>query len=93
MIINISKYTVSKNGVDLSLTHTEFEIVKLLATNQGRAFSKEQLYNAIWKEPYYGNENVLNTHINRLRNKLSDSADKNSYIKTLWGIGYKMEEE
>lgn len=93
LIINISKYTVSKNGVDLSLTHTEFEIVKLLATNQGRAFSKEQLYNAIWKEPYYGNENVLNTHINRLRNKLSDSADKNSYIKTLWGIGYKMEEE
>ncbi|MCM0736537.1 response regulator transcription factor [Clostridioides difficile] len=93
LIINISKYVVSKNGIDLNLTHTEFEIVKLLATNQGRAFSKEQLYNTIWKEPYYGNENVLNTHINRLRNKLSDSIEKNNYIKTLWGIGYKMEEE
>lgn len=93
LTINVSKYTVSKNGADLNLTHTEFEIVRLLATNQGRAFSKEQLYNAIWKEPYYGNENVLNTHINRLRNKLSDSADKNNYIRTLWGIGYKMEEE
>ena len=93
LIINISKYVVSKNGIDLNLTHTEFEIVKLLATNQGRAFSKEQLYNAIWKEPYYGNENVLNTHINRLRNKLSDGIEKNNYIKTLWGIGYKMEEE
>lgn len=68
-------------------------IVRLLAANQGRAFSKEQLYNAIWKEPYYGNENVLNTHINRLRNKLSDDGDKNIYTKTLWGIGYKMEEE
>ncbi|HBH3049392.1 TPA: winged helix-turn-helix domain-containing protein, partial [Clostridioides difficile] len=55
--------------------------------------SKEQLYNTIWKEPYYGNENVLNTHINRLRNKLSDGTEKNNYIKTLWGIGYKMEEE
>ncbi|HBG5346703.1 TPA: response regulator transcription factor [Clostridioides difficile] len=93
LIINISKYVVSKNGIDLNLTHTEFEIVRLLATNQGRAFSKEQLYNIIWKEPYYGNENVLNTHINRLRNKLSDGMGKNNYIKTLWGIGYKMEEE
>lgn len=93
LIINVSKYTVSKKGVDLNLTHTEFEIIRLLATNQGRAFSKEQLYNTIWKETYYGNESVLNTHINRLRNKLSDGTDKNNYIKTLWGIGYKMEEE
>lgn len=91
--INVSQYTVSKNGADLKLTHTEFEIIRLLATNQGRAFSKELLYNAIWKEAYYGNENVLNTHINRLRNKLSDGTDKHNYIKTLWGIGYKMEEE
>lgn len=93
LTINVSKYTVSKNDTDLNLTHTEFEIIRLLAANQGRAFSKEQLYNAIWKEPYYGNENVLNTHINRLRNKLSGDANKNQYIKTLWGIGYKMEEE
>lgn len=93
LTINVSKYIISKNGIDLNLTHTEFEIIKLLATNQGRAFSKEQLYNAIWKEPYYGNESVLNTHINRLRNKLSDGTDNNIYIKTLWGIGYKMEEE
>lgn len=93
LTISVSEYTVSRNDRDLNLTHTEFEIVRLLAANQGRAFSKEQLYNAIWKEPYYGNENVLNTHINRLRNKLSDDGDKNIYIKTLWGIGYKMEEE
>ena len=79
LTINISKYTVSKNG--------------LLAANQGRAFSKEQLYTSIWKETYYGNENVLNTHMNRLRNKLSANTEKNDYIKTLWGIGYKMEEE
>lgn len=93
LVINVSNYTVSKKGVDLNLTHTEFEIIRLLAANQGRAFSKEQLYTAIWKETYYGNESVLNTHINRLRNKLSNGEDKNNYIKTLWGIGYKMEEE
>ena len=93
LTINISKYTVSKNGKNLNLTHTEFEILRLLAANQGRAFSKEQLYTSIWKETYYGNENVLNTHMNRLRNKLSANTEKNDYIKTLWGIGYKMEEE
>ncbi len=92
LTINVSKHTVSKNGTDLNLTHTEFEFLRLLAANQGRAFSKEQLYNTIWKEAYYGNESVLNTHINRLRNKLSDGTDKSDYIKTLWGIGYKMEE-
>lgn len=93
LTINSSNYVVSKNGIDLDLTRTEFAIVRLLASNQGRAFSKEQLYNAIWKEPYYENENVLNTHINRLRRKLSNDSEKNNYIKTLWGIGYKMEEE
>lgn len=91
--IHLSEYQVRREGKDLNLTHTEFEILKLLVTNRGRAFSKEQLYHAVWKEPYYGNENVLNTHMNRLRNKLSCGEEKKAYIRTLWGIGYKMEEE
>ena len=91
--IHLSEYQVRREGKDLNLTHTEFEILRLLVTNQGRAFSKEQLYHAVWKEPYYGNENVLNTHMNRLRNKLSCGEEKKAYIRTLWGIGYKMEEE
>lgn len=91
LCINASTYTVTKQDINLNLTRTEFEILHLLASNQGRAFSKEQLYSIIWKEPYYGNENVLNTHMNRLRNKLSDGSKKENYIKTLWGIGYKME--
>ncbi|MCM1257265.1 MAG: helix-turn-helix domain-containing protein [Roseburia sp.] len=63
----------------------------MLASHPGQSFSKERLYNLIWKEPYLGNENVLNTHINRLCGKLK-AASKNDadYIKTLWGIGYKM---
>ncbi len=85
LTINGSNYTVTKNGADLNLTHTEFEIVRLLAANQGRAFSKEQLYHAIWKEPYYGNENVLNTHINRLRNKLSDGGGARTIILKPFG--------
>ena len=77
----------------MELTRTEFEILNLMASHPGQAFSKERLYDLIWKEPYFGNENVLNTHINRLRAKLKMVSNSDTtYIKTLWGIGYKMEE-
>lgn len=50
------------------------------------------MYLKIWNEPYYGNERVLNSHMNRLRGKLNiDNSNKMDYIQTLWGIGYKME--
>ncbi|MCI8489771.1 MAG: response regulator transcription factor [Lachnospiraceae bacterium] len=91
--INPTNYTVSRQGRNLELTRTEFEILRILAQNPGQAFSKERLYELIWKEPYYGNEHVLNTHMNRLRSKLkAEEQDDTVYIKTLWGIGYKMEE-
>ena len=92
--INETKHTARISGTELELTRTEFEILCLLAASPGQAFSKERLYELVWKEPYFGNENVLNTHINRLRSKLkSASQSEIPYIKTLWGIGYKMEEE
>jgi len=90
--INVYKYSVTKKGKQLNLTHKEFEILKLLSSNLGRVFSKEQIYNQVWKEPYYGDENAINVHIKRLRNKLSNDKCDFQYIKTLWGIGYKMEE-
>lgn len=91
--INIANHTVYREGRNLELTHTEFDILCLLASEPGKSFSKERLYELVWKEPYYGNENVLNTHMNRLRTKLKmGKDDENTYIKTLWGIGYKMEE-
>lgn len=92
--INISKRTVTQSGWPLQLTRTEFDILSLLAANPGRAFSKEALYELVWKEPYYGEENVLNSHMNRLRTKLKNPVKPELvYINTLWGIGYKMEEE
>lgn len=92
--INPVCYTVSRQGNPIDLPPIEFKILHLLASHPGQAFSKERLYELIWKEPYFGNENVLNTHINRLRLKLKKNAeDTTAYIKTLWGIGYKMEEK
>ncbi|MCM1026445.1 MAG: response regulator transcription factor [Roseburia sp.] len=89
-----SAYTAKAAGVSLDLTRTEFEILLLLASHPGQAFSRERLYELVWKEPCFGEENVLNTHINRLRAKLKNaSGGDTAYIKTLWGIGYKMEEK
>ena len=90
--IYTDQHKVERGGKIINLTHTEFEILVLLASNPGRAFSKEEMYLKIWNEPYYGNERVLNSHMNRLRGKLNiDNSNKMDYIQTLWGIGYKME--
>ena len=92
--IDTISHTVTRKGTPIDLTPIEFEILHLLASHPGQAYSKERLYELIWKEPYLGNENVVNTHINRLRLKLKNHAeDTTVYIKTLWGIGYKMEDK
>ena len=87
--IDLSAHIVKRGTDFIDLTRTEFDILVYLSKNRNRALSKESIYQKIWKEPYYGNENVLNTHMNRLRNKLKNGD--NEYIKTLWGIGYKIE--
>ena len=86
--IDLSAHIVKRGTDFIDLTRTEFDILVYLSKNRNRALSKESIYQIIWKEPYYGNENVLNTHMNRLRNKLKNGD--NEYIKTLWGIGYKI---
>ena len=87
--IDLSAHIVKRGTDFIDLTRTEFDILVYLSKNRNRALSKESIYQKIWKEPYYGNENVLNTHMNRLRNKLKNGDEE--YIKTIWGIGYKME--
>lgn len=89
--IDLDNFTASKNDVDLKLTAKEFEILKLFATNPNRVFTKAQLYGFIWNDEYYGEENVINVHIRRLREKIEDQPSEPRYIKTLWGIGYKWE--
>lgn len=89
--IDLDNYSASKHGNDLKLTAKEFEILKLFATNPNRVFTKAQLYGFIWNDEYYGDENVINVHIRRLREKIEDQPSEPRYIKTLWGIGYKWE--
>lgn len=91
LCVDLDNFTASKNGVDLKLTAKEFEILKLFVTNPNRVFTKAQLYGFIWNDEYYGDENVINVHIRRMREKIEDEPSQPQYIKTLWGIGYRWE--
>lgn len=88
--IDLQNHLVSKKGVNLQLTSKEFEILKLFIKNPNRVFTKAQIYSFIWNDEYYGDENVINVHMRRLREKVEDNPSEPKYIKTLWGIGYKL---
>ena len=81
--------SVRKQKQEIDLTFTEFEILHLLARNPGRVFSKEQIYNSVWKEPYFGDYNIVMSHIRNIREKIEDNPSKPIYIQTVWGVGYR----
>lgn len=89
--IDIINYTAWKKDEVIKLTSKEFELLKLFSKNSNRVFTKAQIFQYIWNEEYYGDENVINVHIRRLREKIEDDPSNPKYLKTLWGIGYKME--
>lgn len=88
--IDLENFSVLKKGTEIKLTSKEFSILKLFVTNPSRVFTKAQLYRFIWNDDYYGDENVINVHIRRLREKIEDNPSDPCYIKTIWGIGYKL---
>lgn len=74
---------------EVILTNREFEILYLLARNPGRVFSKEQIYDIIWQEPYSGDYNIVMSHIHNIREKIEGNSKNPIYIQTVWGIGYR----
>lgn len=92
LIIDLENYSVIKKGVKLQLTSKEFDILKLFISNPNRVFTKAQIYSFVWNDDYFGDENVINVHMRRLREKIEDNPSEPKYIKTLWGIGYKLGE-
>lgn len=92
LTIDIMNFSVMKKQQSVKLTSKEFAILKLFATNLQRVFTKQQIYQLIWNDAYYGDENIINVHMSRLREKIEDNPSNPQYIKTLWGIGYKLED-
>ncbi|MGE8203567.1 response regulator transcription factor [Heyndrickxia sp. NPDC080065] len=89
--IDILNYFVMKENKPIKLTSKEFEILKLFVTHPNRVYTKAQIYELIWNDDYYGDENIINVHMRRLREKIENDPSNPQYIKTLWGIGYKLE--
>lgn len=90
LTINLAQYQVLRNGEEIKLTATEFEILKLFAMHPNRVYTKAQIYQIIWDAPYQNDENVINVHMRRLREKIERDPKNPEYIQTLWGIGYRM---
>lgn len=86
--LDTDSYSVLVGGKSVSLTTREFEILKLFLENQGRVVSREVLLNSVWRYDYFGDEKIVNTHIKNIRKKLGVD-----YIKTIRGVGYKIEKE
>lgn len=81
---------VTLDGEKVSLTPTEYDILKLLMENPGSVYSPAQIYAAVWKDNPYGTENTVAVHIRHLREKLEYNSAEPRYLKSVWGCGYKM---
>ncbi len=90
LTLDLNGYTVFKGEQEIELTAKEFSILKLFMQNPKKAYSKEQIYSIIWEDAYLGDENAVNVHISRLRNKIETDPRNPRYIITIWGIGYKL---
>ena len=90
--MNVKTYECTLNGKKLILTPTEFAILRILLQNKGCVISSEELFHEIWKDEYYCKDNnTIPVHVRHLREKLKDTLNKPKYIKTIWGVGYKIE--
>lgn len=94
LVMNLKTYECQLNGKSLTLTPTEFSIMRILLENKGSVVRSEELFHEVWQEEYYSkSNNTITVHIRHLREKMEDTGDNPRYIKTVWGVGYKIEKD
>ena len=91
LYINRREHTVTLYEETVILTPTEFEILWMLCENAGNVVSSEKIFETVWKEDYLNSNNTVMVHIRRIREKLKEPARNPKIIKTVWGVGYKVE--
>ena len=90
IVVDKAAHTVMSDGSPVDLSFKEFELLTYFIENQGIALSREKILNNVWNYDYFGDARTIDTHVKKLRSKL---GDKGEYIKTIWGMGYKIEVE
>lgn len=88
LIIDLAKYEVSVDGRPILLTFKEYQLLKCLASNQGRVFTRDALLNKVWGYEYYGGDRTVDVHIKRLRSKIE--ITNHTFIETVRNIGYRL---
>lgn len=89
LIIDVSKHEVKINDKQIILTAKEFDLLYFLAKNEGKVYTKKQIYRNVWDEEYAFDDNNIMVHIRRLRKKIEPNDESPRYILTVWGVGYK----
>lgn len=91
LVLDTASHECHLNGESIALTPTEFSLLRVLLENLGTVVSVEDLFKSIWKDEYYSkNSSTITVHIRHIREKLHDTGEKPFYIKTVWGVGYKI---
>ncbi|WP_405080268.1 response regulator transcription factor [Paenibacillus chitinolyticus] len=91
LLINLGTHKVYVEGSEVRLTPREFAILQVLARNRGQVLSMEQIYEAVWDEPFFESNNTVMVHIRKIREKIEKDPSRPQMIKTVWGIGYTIE--
>lgn len=89
---HLANYVFYNHGIEIPLTKKESRILELFFSNPNQIITKKQLYETVWNEPYYDDENVINVHMKRIRNKIEKHPDHPEIIVTVWGIGYQFKQ-
>jgi DNA-binding response OmpR family regulator len=89
LVMNVGGRKVVLSEQEIELTSTEFDLLIYMVRQPGLVFSRAQLLDGVWGYQHSGYEHTVNSHINRLRNKLEQDPSKPEYILTVWGVGYK----
>ena len=88
--LDLEAKMVMVNGDKLALTVLEYAILVLLMSSPNKVFSKSNLFESVWNEPFHGDDNTVNVHMSNLRNKLYEANPNEEYIETIWGMGYRL---
>ncbi|WP_052255036.1 response regulator transcription factor [Salinicoccus sp. YB14-2] len=88
--LNVDAFELLVDGDEVKLTSTEFRILHTLMSSPKKVLSKANLFESVWEDRYYGDDNTINVHLSKLRHKLNRLNSEDEYIETVWGMGYKM---
>jgi len=91
LLLNVDSCMLYRKGVHIPLTSTEYKLLLFLMSSPKRVFTKKQIFEYVWDQPFLGDDNTIMVHISKLRDKIEDDSKNPVYLKTIRGLGYKIE--